>query len=214
MEGLAAELRPMKFTSPDGGVDKKIMEENFLARDVKPSQTLQHGYLYRNLNNPDAYYDENVQRMVMNYRAGFMRIANDALHVQNDKERGKQVMVRMEEAIPLNVIPMQDWRYTYYIARLFNELGDTTRFEFYAKNVEEKCLANINSGQIDLSDGSNNPYLILSEIYGLRKDYPRAIDMLNALASEYPNVPWIKSQITMYDKLQKGGAVTDSTRVQ
>ena len=214
MKGLAAELRPVKVTAPDGGVDKKFMEANFLARDVKPSQTPQLGYLYRNLNNPDAYYDENVQRMVMNYRAGFMRIANDALHGQNDKEKGRQVMAQMEKEIPLNVIPMQDWRYTYYIARLFNDLEDTTRFELYAKNVEEKCLSNINNGQIDLSDGSNNPYLILSEIYGLRKDYPRAIDMLNALASEYPNVPWIKNQIAMYDKLQKGGAVTDSNRVQ
>lgn len=215
MEGLAMELRPVRVTSQDGGVDMNVMEANFLARDVKPSKTPQHGYLFRNLNNPAVYYDENVQRMTMNYRAGFLRISDHYSHQENDKARAKQVMAQMEEALPLNVIPMQDWRYTYYIARIFNDLGEKDRFDSYAKNVEDRCMDLINTGRYDQSDGSSNPYLVLSEIYGMRKDYPKAIDMLNNLAVQYPDQnAWIKNQISMYDKLQKGGAVSDSNRPQ
>jgi hypothetical protein len=215
MEGLTLELRPMSFATQEGGNDMKMMEANFLARDVKASKTEQHGYLYRNLNNPDVYYDENVQRMVMNYRAGFMRISDYYNRTANDKRKARDVMARMEDVVPISVIPMQDWRYTFYVARLFNDLGEKDRFDAYAKNVEAKCEELIASGQYDQSDGSSNPYLILSELYGMRKEYPKAIDMLNNLAVQYPDqTGWIKNQINMYDKLQKGGAAPDSTRPQ
>ena len=215
MEGLTLELRPMSFATQEGGNDMKMMEANFLAKDVKASKTEQHGYLYRNLNNPDVYYDENVQRMVMNYRAGFMRISDYYNRTANDKRKARDVMARMEDVVPISVIPMQDWRYTFYVARLFNDLGEKDRFDAYAKNVEAKCEELIASGQYDQSDGSSNPYLILSELYGMRKEYPKAIDMLNNLAVQYPDqTGWIKNQINMYDKLQKGGAAPDSTRPQ
>ena len=215
MEGLALRLRPVKVPSQDLAIDLKLMEENFLAKDVKPSKTPQHGYLFRNLNNPDVYYDENVQRMIMNYRAGFMRIADYAQRISKDNEKAKKVLAQMEETLPLNVIPMQDWRYTYYVARILHDLGDSAHFEVYAKKVEEVCQDMINTGKIDQSDGSSNPYLVLSELYGDRKDYPRAIEMLNSLSALYPNTPWIKGQIDMYDKLRKGGsAAVDSNKPQ
>jgi transmembrane protein TMEM260 (protein O-mannosyltransferase) len=215
MEGLALELRPKSFSSQEGGTDMKMMEANFLAKDVKPSKTLQYGYLFRNLNNPSVYYDENVQRMVMNYRAGFMRISDYYSRSESDKPKARQVMSLMEDVVPISVIPMQDWRYTFYVARIFNQLGEKERFDTYAKSVEAKCEELIASGQYDQADGSSNPYLILSEVYGMRKDYPKAIEMLNNLAVQFPDQnTWIKGQISMYDKLQKGGGVPDSNRPQ
>lgn len=215
MEGLALRLRPVKIANADGGIDIALMKANFLAKNVVPSKTAQHGYRYRNLNNPGVYYDENVQRMIMNYRAGFMRIADYAQRVDKSKDEARTVMNLMEDTLPLDVIPMQDWRYTYYVARIFNDVGDSARFDLYSRKVEQTCLDLINTGQYDRTDGSSNPYLVLSEIYGERKDYPHAIDMLNNLAVLYPNTPWIKGQIDMYGKLQKGGTAPDTAaRVQ
>jgi hypothetical protein len=216
MEGLSMRLRPVKIGTADNGLDPKLMAANFLAKNVVPSKTPQHGYLYRNLDNPHVYYDENVQRMIMNYRGGFMRIADYFSRVENNKEKAHLALEQMEEALPLDVIPMQDWSYTYYVARIFNDLGDKERFEKYAKVVEERCLGLINAGTVEATDASRNPYLVMSEIYGMRKDYPKAKDMLSALAVQYPNTPWIKSQLDMYDKLQKGGAkpTTDSGKIQ
>ncbi len=215
MEGLALELRPVKLPSPDAGVDMKVMEANFMPREVKPALGPQHGYLFRNLNNPAVYYDDNVQRMVMNYRAGYMRIADYYSRLVHDSTKARQAMDRMEEVLPLGVIPMMDWRYTYYIARILHDLGNKERFEAYATAVETRCQEVLNSGQYDQADGSSNPYLILAEVYGMRKDYARAIDMLNNLAMQYPDQNgWIKNQIAMYDRLQKSGSAGDSNRVQ
>src|SRR5262249_31121786 len=115
---------------------------------------------------------------------------------------------------PIGVIPMQDYTYTYYVARIFNDLGDKEHFEIYAKDVEDKCQKLIDSKQTQTQDPSTNPYVVMSEIYGMRKEYSNAIDMLNRLAADYPNTPWIKTQIDMYAKMQKGGPQTDSTRPQ
>lgn len=215
MEGLALRLRPAKIPSPDLGLDIRLMEENFLAKDVVPSKRPQHGYRFRNLSNPNVYYDENIQRMIMNYRAGFMRIADYAQRVQRNNDQAKRVLSQMEDELPLNAIPMQDWRYTYYIARIFNDLGDKEHFDVYANKVEEICLDMIKTGKIDQSDGSSNPYLVMSEIYGDRKEYGKAIEMLNDLSAMYPNTPWIKGQIDMYDQLRKArGSSADSGKVQ
>jgi len=214
MEGLSLRLRPYRTTPRENGLDVAMMEENFLAKNITPSLTPQHGYLYRNLNNPKVYYDENVQRMVMNYRAGFMRISD--YHMRNDtnKAKARLALSLMEETLPISVIPMQDYTYTYYVARIFNDLGDREHFETYAKDVEEKCQKLIDTRQTQTQDASTNPYVVMSEIYGMRKDYSNAIDMLNKLAGEFPNTPWIKNQIDMYAKMQKGGPQTDSTRPQ
>ncbi|MBI3363542.1 MAG: DUF2723 domain-containing protein, partial [Ignavibacteriae bacterium] len=214
MEGLALHLRPARMSSREGGLDIAMMEENFLAKNVTPSTTPQHGYLYRNLNNPNVYYDENVQRMVMNYRAGFMRIADYRMRNDSDKAKAKTTLAQMEETLPINVIPMQDFTYTYYVARIFNDLADREHFEIYAKDVEQKCQKMIDSKQTQTSDASTNPYVVLSEIYGMRKDYSNAIDMLNRLAVDYPNTPWIKTQIDMYDKLRKNGSAPDTSKLQ
>ncbi|MBI3765104.1 MAG: DUF2723 domain-containing protein [Ignavibacteriales bacterium] len=110
MQGLTYLLKPVKVALPEGGIDYDITAQNLLAKNVVPSKTPQRGYIYRNLNNPNVYYDENVQRMVMNYRFNFMRLAENALRVKGNKEEAKKVMEQMEETVPISVIPMQEWR--------------------------------------------------------------------------------------------------------
>lgn len=211
MEGLSLHLRPVKAPSQDLAIDLKLMKENFLARNVKPSKTPMHGYMFRNLNTPGVYYDDNIQRMVMNYRAGFMRIVDYEQRIIRDNEQAKKALAQMEETLPLDVVPIEDWRYTFYIGRLFHDLGDSVNFNRYAAKVEEGCLEMIAGGKTEQTDASSNPYVVLSEIYGDRKDYSRAIDVLNSLAAMYPNVPWIKGQIDMYNRLRGRGAGAETT---
>ena len=142
MEGQAYRLKPFRTNNMDGGLDEKAMEENFLAKNVTPVKTPQRGFLYRNLNNPHVYYDENVSRMVMNYRAGFIRLADNASRIHGDKERAKRIMAQMEETVPLDVVPMEDWRYLVYLMRVYRELGDDANYQAYMKRVEERASAN------------------------------------------------------------------------
>ncbi len=208
MQGLAWKLVPAKFDSPEGALDKEVMEANVLAKNITPSTGPQHGYIYRNLNNPHVYYDENVQRLVMNYRAGFMRLAFNELRA-NNKEKAKQIMQQLEATVPLNVVPIRDWVFTARMMNIFLQLADSTDFKKYSDVVERTCLDIINSNNADVSS-EDNPYIYLLSIYDARKDYQSAIDLLNRLSGYYPDDKSIKSRIQFYQNQLKGGAIADT----
>jgi tetratricopeptide (TPR) repeat protein len=210
MEGQTYRLKPFKTNSMEGGLDAKALEENIMAQNVTPSKTPQRGFLYRELNNPNVYYDENVSRMVMNYRAGFIRLAENANRVEGNKEKAKAVMVRMEETVPLSVIPMKDWRYLVYLMRVYKDLGDDQNFDKYASQVEAEANAMLASPSADPAK-QFEPYQILLEVYDAKKDYAAAIEVLNKVSALYPNDPEIKRRIQMYDQLLKG-SVNDTNK--
>ncbi len=212
MEGLSFRLKPIKTGQADQGLDYDIMASNVLADHVAPVKTPQWGYLYRNLNDQGVYYDENVQRMVQNYRFNFMRLAQFAMNAKNDRPRAKQIFGQMEKTIPVSVIPMQDWRISAYFMTLFTQLGDTVNFNLYAKTVEPSAMEAINSGRVDAQDPFM-PYRTLLDIYDSRKDYRAAVDLLNRALALYPNTPEIKSKIQSYEQ-KIAGTAKDTAKVQ
>ncbi|MBI4547236.1 MAG: DUF2723 domain-containing protein [Ignavibacteriae bacterium] len=214
MQGLAWELKPIKVPSVEAGVDPEIMEANVMAQNVVPSKELQYGFLYRNLDNPNVYYDENARRtMMMNYRATFMRVAFYAMKVENNMEKARKAMARMEEVMPINIVPIQDWRLTADIMRIYHQVGDTARFEIYANIVEKACLDLLYSGNFDPT-GSFSPYGYLLDIYDTRKDYVKALDILKRASVQFPNDPTVKSRIQFYEQQLKGSSPGDTTTSQ
>lgn len=210
MEGQAYQLKPFKNNSSEGGLDEKAMEENFLARNTVPAKTPQRGFMYRNLNNPTVYYDENTSRMVMNYRAGFIRLAENASRIRGDKEKAKTIMAQMEETVPLDVVPMQDWRYLVYLMRVYRDLGDTTNFARYGKQVEAKASELTSQADAD-PQSLIEPYQVLLELYDMRKEYDQAVTVLNKIAELYPNDPEVSRRLQMYRELLKANGA-DTTR--
>jgi hypothetical protein len=212
MRGLGYKLKPIRSDAPDGGLDRDIMEANVLTKNVVPSKTPQNGFLYRNLNNPNVYYDENVQRLAMNYRAAFMRLTFEAMR-ENNREKAKKIMAQLEETIPLKVLPIRDWVFTARMMSIYNQLGDSVNFELYSKNVETACLDLIDANRADLSS-DDNPYRYLLEIYDARKNYQASLDLLNRVSASYPNDAGLKSRIQFYEQRLKGSASTDSAKLK
>lgn len=205
MQGQAYKMKPFKVTSGEGGVDADLMEANIMATDVVPSKTFQYGFRFRNLNNPNVHYDDNVQRMVMNYRATFIRLAEQYSRIQNRPDKAREVLKRMEEVVPIDVIPMQDWRYMVYLMRVYKENGDEEHFEKYAGLVESRA-----NNQIGSETGDSRqfePYQILLEVYDLRKDYASALDVLKKLEGMYPTDAEIKRRIQFYEEQLKASVV-------
>ncbi len=212
MQGLAYKLKPVKMDSPDGGVDKDIMEANVLAKNVVPSKTPQHGYLYRNLNNPAVYYDENVQRLAMNYRAAFMRMTFDAMRV-GDREKAKKTMAQLEETVPLSVLPIRDWVFTARMMSIFIQLGDSENFQKYSKSVEDMCKSLIEKNLVDFAS-EDNPYRYLLEIYDVRKEYQSSLKLLQQISVDprFANDPGLKSRIQYYEQKVAGNTSKDSVK--
>lgn len=211
MQGLTYKLRPFRTSALDGGLDPDLMEANLLAESVKPVSTPQQGFLWRNLDNPGVYYNENIQRMMLNYRVSFLRLADYVSRVKNDRDKARKIMSRMEKLMPIDVLPSLEWRLTAQAMNMFSEFGDTLNAGIYSKNVERKCLELINAGRVDLTD-QFNPYRALLEIYDMRKDYAKALDLLNSISGLYPNDPSIKGRIQAYEGLLKSTTAKDTAK--
>ncbi|MDZ7345039.1 MAG: DUF2723 domain-containing protein, partial [candidate division KSB1 bacterium] len=111
MDGLAFKVLPVKVSRRL--VDPEIMWTN-----------LNEKFLYRNLDNPTVYYDDNTKSLLGNYRSAFLTLAQHhisryekhkdtqvlnpetrAWEWQNDRDRALQALDRMAEVIPESVIP-------------------------------------------------------------------------------------------------------------
>lgn len=213
MQGLTYKLKPIKIPPNDMGIDFDIMALNVLTKDVKPSKTPQAGYLFRNLNDPKTFYDENVQRMVMNYRFNYIRLAEYALRIQSDTVRAKEIMNQMEEIVPIDIIQMQEWRVLTYIMNMFNQCDDKVNGEKYAKIIEKMSWDMINSNRVDTEDPLM-PYQSLVEIYDRRKDYASALDILRRVSALYPNVQGLSARIQDYEQKLKGSTTTDTNKAK
>ncbi|MBI4810392.1 MAG: hypothetical protein HY800_02915, partial [Ignavibacteriales bacterium] len=213
MQGLTYKLKPKKVEQNDIGIDYDIMAAQLMAENVQPSKTPQLGYLFRNLDNKNVYYDENVQRMVMNYRFNFIRLTEYAMREKNDIASAKKIMRRMEELVPIEGIPNLEMRINAYIMNLYNQLGDTEFAEKYAKMLETAAWDMINTNRFESQDPAM-PYTVLLDIYDRRKDYSSIINVLNRALIQYPNDPNLKSRIQYYEQKLKESTVADTSKAK
>lgn len=194
LDGLTYRLKPVRVTNPEAGIDETIMSANVLARNIRPAVTQQWGYLYRNLDRSDVYYDENVLRMVQNYRFNFAKLGQYAMNVEKNDAKARDIFAAMERTLPIDAIPMLDWRISAYFLTMFNALGDTVEFRKYSTSVEQSAWNAILNNIIDPSD-QFMPYRTLLDIDDARHDYRAAVDLLNRAAAQYPNVPDIETRL-------------------
>jgi hypothetical protein len=112
----------------------------------------------------------------------------------------------MDQLLPIDVIPNQDWTFSANIMGIFNQVGDKERFEKYAVQVESIAKDIIATNRIDPAD-QFAPFRVLMEIYDTRNDYASAIAILQKAESTIPGAqgaPEITSRIKMYEERMKG----------
>jgi hypothetical protein len=209
MKGQAYEFKPIKSNISEGALDVKTMSENVLARDVVPSTQPQNGFRYRELNNPNVFYNENHQRMALNYRAGFMRLADYASRYENDNTRAREIMDQMESTLPVDIIPVLDWRYMVYMMRLHQGFGDTDRVAYYGTRVEKQARDVLATGTAD-QRAKGEAFQLLLEVYDATSDYQAAITLLDTLEKEYPGDPEIGRRREYYRGLMERPAAKDT----
>ncbi len=137
MDGLCFRVVDYKANK---GIDPEVVYERVLGRYLTA---------YRNLNNPDIYYDDNIMRLLQNYRSAFMQLAiyideNDTLNHQPDKEvqdlvanysydefknfslndKKRYLLTKMESIIPSSVIPYSNEMVAAELAGMYADIGD------------------------------------------------------------------------------------------
>ena len=207
MQGMAFEVMPYQ-QQVDGGqykMNSEIMKE-CLFESPGTFHTEQHyGFLFRNLNDPNIYYDENARNLTLNYRNPFMRMA--AYYYQrSDTASVIAALDRMEQKIPIEAVPM-DYRILSDVARMYYLVNARPQFEKYAAVIEKDAKDAIERNPMDVQS-AYNPYSILLDIYNMQGDYQKQIDLLTKLQAIFPNEAGIRARIAQLQTIMKSRSNT------
>ncbi len=80
-------------------------------------------FRFRGLDNPDAYFDDNIRNMMDNYRNVFSHAA-EALARDGHPDEARELMTLISESIPFEVIPGDEQSFLL-MARAYSAIGDT-----------------------------------------------------------------------------------------
>lgn len=211
MQGLALQLTPVKNTSPateDYALNRKIMSECYLHVPKRAYRHQHYGFLFTNLSDPNIYYDDNVRMLTLNYRYGFMRLA-EYFAGEADSNRAVATLDTMEARIPTEVIPM-NYKVLSDVARLYYSMDAMKQFHKYAAIVETGALEAIKENP-DNVRSYYNPYRILLGLYQEEDAYQKSIDLLQKLQAMFPNQKGISQEIQVLEeekKMHSAGADT------
>ncbi len=192
MDGLAMKLIPFETPSDEGVIVDSILAENLFNSPTVGDKNYRRGYMYRNLNNPNVTYDENVIRLVSNYRNAFLRLALHYLNTTKENAKAISVLDSMEAKIPRSVIALDDYL-LFDIANFYSYAGSKNKYQSLTNEIEERFSALVSTNP-PVSTSFRNPYTILLNIYEERKDFDKAISVLNKMKSGFSD-PNISQQI-------------------
>ena len=171
------------------GLDFKIVSisGDSIAVD-RLRENLFNKFLYRNLNNPKVYYDDNTIGLLQNYRAAFLRLAY-YYHRHHQLDKMVEVLDKMEEVIPESVIPLHSVQLSLQIGQWYYEAGRPEEFERRLKRVVEQNPTN----------GLAVGWLV--NLYRNEKRYNDAIAVLQEWLKHYPTDADAQRQIQELQRL-------------
>lgn len=220
MDGLAFKLMPIKVARRFA--DPEIIRKNLFEK-----------YSYRNLDNPEVYYNDNIIALLGNYRSSFMTLMS-AYMSKGQEEKALEAIDRMNEVVPESVIPPPDMDYSLYIGRLYQQLGRPEEFKkrvdryayredlspemqlqflsIYADWLNDKDAAREYARRLTQQEGTRSEaFEFLISRAALDGDFKQGAEWANEWATLEPQNQAVQSRL---EELNKLAASRDSSAVQ
>ena len=200
MEGLVYRLTHEKGSELDykrmlqnitqtSNMDKLIVT----ADDYREHMASDDGvYRYRNLDNPEVFYNSNIQRLIQNYRSGFLRLTLSDVYSGNDskKENAYRILKDMDRYFPNDLLPYNSPDLELQIARLYNGAGDVEEFKRRLLEIENYVDLPMEThyyiGQMYLNELSDyeSAIRVYKYLHGL-KEYSHIPNFMEGLVQAY-----------------------------
>ena len=206
LEGMVYRICPVKQSLSDDytACDPKVMDATLLNVDNGDnySKDFQYGFKFRNLNNPDIYYDRIQSRYMTNFRRLYMIYVQYAMYAQKDNAKVIKILDTMNENIGIENFPME-YTEEYMVYSYYLKAGAKDKAEKFMKMCENSCMYVINN-----PDKLNYRSSRLREYDFLQFDYKypdnltnRIITPYGALVNIYKNSGRIADAERIMDKL-------------
>ena len=193
LEGLAFRLVPKKGTSYSSNINDSRMRAQLFTDVEKPSKTAALGYRWRGLGNSKTYFDEDVRRLMTNYRQAFGLLAQYYANTPGQTAKVIETLDRMEKLIPRNVIQM-DYRTKVYVANLYNLTGKGDTFRQLNTEIIDELKPIVGRGTATPLS-YDNPYVVLMQVYESMQMFDEALKLVDQIRVVYSKEPGIEQSI-------------------
>ena len=184
LEGLAFRLVPRKGKSFLSNTNEQKMHAQFFTDVAKPSKTQAAGYLWRGLADSTTYFDEDVRRLMTNYRQAFVLLSQYYANTPGMMSKTIEPLDRMETVVPRHVIPM-DYRTKIYVANLYAAGGNDGKFRQICNEIVSELKPIVDRGTVEPLS-YDNPYVVLLQTYETMHQYDDALKLVDVIRATYP----------------------------
>ena len=168
MDGLLFKIT----TIPNWRMDPDLLYDNLINK-----------FRYRNLNNPDVYYDENVIGLLQNYRSAFFQLASHYLSNQQ-RDKFSEVMKKLYEIMPPQVIPYTNSQFEEVMTSMAIMAGVIPRDSLIGENTSlrlYRALAEVGFNYNSIEDAKFGYESILNVLENENYDNPRIHEYMRSL---------------------------------
>ena len=183
LEGLAFRLIPRKGTAFWSNIDEQRMRAHLFTDRTEPSLTPAMGYRWRGLKDSTTYFDEDIRRLMTNYRQSFVLLAQYYANQPSQAGKAIEPLDRMEEVIPRRVLEM-DYRTKVYVANLYHVGGQEEKFRQICTEIIDELKPVVERGSVEPLS-YDNPYVVLLQTYENMKMYDEALKIVDLVKVTY-----------------------------
>jgi transmembrane protein TMEM260 (protein O-mannosyltransferase) len=157
-----------------------------------------HGFLFRELNNPDINLDESSTRMIMSYRYLYMGLAQVLIQDEKKDAEAIAVLKQMDKVVPqkyhhMDILLKSDLSTMYYLA------GYKEGIKELAPSLEEYYLGVLEQ-DVTGRGSARSPYSVLLNIYESTGEYQKGADLMKRYQQLYPNDQSLTRQIESWEQ--------------
>jgi hypothetical protein len=193
LEGLAFRLIPKKGSTYWASLNEPRMRTQLFTDVEKPSKTASPGYRWRGLDNSKTYFDEDVRRLMTNYRQAFGLLAQHYANTPGQDAKVVETLDRMEKLIPRQVIGM-DYRTKIYVSNLYNIAGKKDRFMELNGELINELKPIVEMGKAEPLS-YDNPYVVLMQVYESMQKFDEALKLVDQIRVVYSKEPGIEQSV-------------------
>jgi len=210
LDGLAFKILPY----PINQVEPEILEKNLFEK-----------FQYRGLNNPNIFYNTNIQNLLQNYRSTFMELARYYIE-KNNKKKASEILTKMGEIIPDTHIPYSDRRQALIVSDIYRRAGLDPAFEERSKRIIKGHMPSVSEQTwlagyyaqvlqdwqkaeelykeiINYNPNSADAFAGLFQVYKMSKQYDKAAALLEDWLMRHPGDRGAKEELDNLKKLAK-----------
>ncbi|MBI3005843.1 MAG: DUF2723 domain-containing protein [Ignavibacteriales bacterium] len=183
MEGLALKLTLKKGQDIWQTLNEQKLKSHLFTEVTKPSKTWHPGFLWRGLRDSTTYFDEDVRRLMTNYRSIFLSLSVYHANVTNQPKEAVRALDRMEEIMPRRVHPV-DYFTKVRFATMYNLAGESERSRLLSQEVASELKVVVDRG-VNEPISQTNPYILLFFTYLDLEQFDDAENLLSVIRNAY-----------------------------